>query len=692
MKKIGASIIAGITACVVAATVIVSSVMVYTSTNVIEDEATSKLEAMALQYANQMNTTFEKYESTAKGIADYLEANADFEKYGDLEYSEKLIDGIDEYVKHVSSSDDEILSLCVFMGPDKLGTMVGTWYYGDEQQSKYTTDELYEKWFSDQPEFQWYLKAEGEEKPTWLKSYYDTELNQNIMTYGYPILVYDEGKGENKPYVMVGLSISFDSFAELVGNVSFYDTGHASLVDTDQCFAVDSVYNVNETLKTVGYTSVIDALEKNDSGVVELTNRDGVDSYVAYAKMNNGYTVLMEAPKSEVNAATKDVMYLAIIIGAVIVVVGIIIAIMIGEKISKPIRKVVEDLDLMKDGNFTGQKYKPYLKRKNETGRLAKALEAVEISMKDTVSLVNGSGDDITDAVDKLEVVIGNLVDQVSNISSISEELAASMEETAATAENLSASADNMVYHIDTMNVKNNEGMDAVKDISERAYILRDEAAKSFEYTEEITKQTEEKLRSAIDDSKQVEEIDQLTNAILNIADQTALLSLNASIEAARAGESGKGFAVVADEIRKLAENCEETAIQIQNITVNVTEAVDNLCNSAIEVLAFIENHVKATNTKLMDTSEQYNNDAKNMESILTEFSKTSENMSREISIVVKSFSDLKDATMEGAKGTTEVAENAEQVAINTGYVREEAEKLQEVSKKLEETMKQFVV
>lgn len=77
-------------------------------------------------------------------------------------------------------------------------------------------------------------------------------------------------------------------------------------------------------------------------------------------------------------------------------------------------------------------------------------------------------------------------------------------------------------------------------------------------------------MQQAIENSRSVEEVNALTDEILNISSQTNLLALNASIEAARAGEAGKGFAVVADEIRVLADSSRETAGNIQQINAKV--------------------------------------------------------------------------------------------------------------------------
>jgi len=104
--------------------------------------------------------------------------------------------------------------------------------------------------------------------------------------------------------------------------------------------------------------------------------------------------------------------------------------------------------------------------------------------------------------------------------------------------------------------------------------------------------EAEKNLNKAIEDSKAVEQIDILTDSILQITNQTNLLALNAAIEAARAGEAGKGFSVVADEIRKLAEDSRRNATKIQEITASALKSVKQLAKNATIVLNFLINDV----------------------------------------------------------------------------------------------------
>lgn len=686
MKKIATSIIISIIISVIIATGLVGSVSLLVSSNAITKESNDKLQSMAEQYRNDMDTSFEKYQTIVGGVAQYISSSFDGKRILDTEYDTEYMKGISEYLKIINQEySEDILSIYAYVHPDKIKQIIGAKYCNGEFVDN-TTEDDYLEYFSDQATWQWYKTTKSNKAPTWIKPYYDSVTSENCMTYGYPIYQDDE------LVAMVGMDIKFDKFSDMVNGVSVYKTGHASLVDSDQYYIVDETYGVNENIVSAGYTELSEAVEKNGSGIEQVTDKSGVKSYISYAKLNNGFDILISVPVSEVNESSTQVLMYGGIIALVVCILSAVLAIIIGKKISKPITQVALDLQLMENGNFTGVKYKPYIKNKNETGKLARALDAVQKSMKETVGMVSDSGEDIVGAVVHLEDVINSLVDRVAGISAISEQLAASMEETAATAESLSTTSDNISIHIDNMNKKNQEGKVTIKGISDRANILKDDAEQATRVADEITRSTENKLKSAIEESKRVEQIDQLTAAILDIADETALLSLNASIEAAKAGESGKGFAVVADEIRKLAETSEATAIQIQKITKDVTGSVENLCNSSSEVLEFISNNVKDTNKKLVETSEQYNNDAGDMQRLLNEFSEIATGISEEMSMIIHAFEELKNATAEGAKGTTAVAEDAEAVAENTGKVQDEASRLKVTSEKLASVIERFNV
>lgn len=686
MKKIGTSIIISIIISVIVSTVLVGSVSLLESSNAITKESNDKLQSMAEKYRNDMDTSFEKYQTIVGGVAQYISSSYDVTKILDTEYDTEYMKGVSEYLKIINQEySEDILSIYAYVNPDNIKQIIGAKYCNGEFVDN-TSEDDYLEYFSDQATWQWYKNTEDNGVPTWIKPYYDSVTSENCMTYGYPI--YED----DKLVAMVGMDIKFDKFADMVNSVSVYKTGHASLVDTDQHYIVDETYGVNENVTSAGYSKLSEELSKNDSGIDTVTDKSGKKSYISYAKLNNGFDVLISVPVSEVNESSIHVLVYGIIIAVIVCVLSAILAIIIGKKISKPITQVALDLQLMENGDFTGVKYKPYVKNKNETGKLARALDSVQKSMKDTVGMVSDSGEDIVGAVVHLEEVINSLADRVAGISAVSEQLAASMEETAATAESLSTTSDNIAVHIENMNKKNIEGKMTIKGISDRANALKEDAEQATRVADEITESTEHKLRNAIEESARVEQIDQLTAAILDIADETALLSLNASIEAAKAGQSGKGFAVVADEIRKLAETSEATAIQIQKITKDVTGSVENLCNSSSEVLSFISNNVKNTNKKLVETSEQYNNDAVGMQRLLNEFSDIATGISEEMAMIINAFEDLKNATAEGAKGTTSVAEDAEAVAENTGRVQNETARLKATSNKLKSAIERFNV
>ena len=125
-------------------------------------------------------------------------------------------------------------------------------------------------------------------------------------------------------------------------------------------------------------------------------------------------------------------------------------------------------------------------------------------------------------------------------------------------------------------------------DISERANNMMKKSLDSKEKANTMYKNTNENLIKSIEESKDVEQIQILSESILDIIGQTSLLALNASIEANRAGEAGKGFAVVAEEIKNLSEDSAQAVDKIKEVCNRVVESVHNLSNNSLNLLKFI--------------------------------------------------------------------------------------------------------
>ena len=143
--------------------------------------------------------------------------------------------------------------------------------------------------------------------------------------------------------------------------------------------------------------------------------------------------------------------------------------------------------------------------------------------------------------------------DNVNYIASMMEQITASMEEITASVEGLSSNTQDVLASVESVGEQTKEGVAIAADIKALAIGVKEATENKKTEISDIIAEKQNVLSSSIEESRQIGNIDNLTNDILDIASQTNLLALNASIEAARAGEVGKGFAVVAEEIRQLS-------------------------------------------------------------------------------------------------------------------------------------------
>ena len=298
-----------------------------------------------------------------------------------------------------------------------------------------------------------------------------------------------------------------------------------------------------------------------------------------------------------------------------------------------------------------------------------------------------------------LDSIVSNVVEKAANantnacdVSAVTQELSATMEEIAATVAGVDQNATSVMNELNEMQNATDNIVVYANEMKERATALEESAAQNKRNTIKLVAPIIEKIKAAIENSKEIEKISSLTGEILSISSQTNLLALNASIEAARAGEAGKGFAVVATEIGGLAEQSKQAVTKIQNVTQKVTAAVENLSGDAQKLLDFVATDVVASYDMFDGVAKAYNQDAENIDALICDFSATSEELLASIDSVLEAMNGIANATSEGAQGTVDIAERSSDVKNLTDMVSKEVEKCNNTAKKLGEEISVFVV
>lgn len=297
----------------------------------------------------------------------------------------------------------------------------------------------------------------------------------------------------------------------------------------------------------------------------------------------------------------------------------------------------------------------------------------------------------LTHSTKKVKDQVNNANENITNTSAALEQLSASMETVSGTVERINENVDSVKSAADDISNEANEGNSEAEIIKKEADELRRDIIKKKTETTNNMDELSVVLEKSLKDSEKVSQINELTDVILDIADETNLLSLNASIEAARAGEVGKGFAVVASEISSLAENSRETASRIQKISEEVTEAVSELAINAKNVLEFINTTVLADYDTFVDTGEKYENTANVMTNMLGKFSNKAENLDIIMAEMLDSVNMITTTVQESSEAINMSAENSTEIVAGVQEISEAMEENMQVTAKLGEETKKFV-
>lgn len=454
----------------------------------------------------------------------------------------------------------------------------------------------------------------------------------------------------------------------------------------------DGVNNVLERMDN--------AMEKYDDGKTGKVSIEVNVIRVCMEEVNAYITGIQQKSVNEMDEATAQahatyqaVSKVCVGMAAVSILVGLagILVILIG--VVKPMRAATRDLMKMIteiDGGSGDLTAHLKVRGNDEIGQMVRGFNQFIDVLRNLIEKIKKGSGELEHTAASVDNGVRAAGDKITGTSATMEQLAASMEEVSATVINITENIESIRKDITVMADKTGEGLERVDSIRQKAEGMKADATASQVSAADMVARISGELSTAIEQSKQVEEINKLTDEILSISSQTNLLALNASIEAARAGEAGKGFAVVADEIRKLADESRNTANGIQNISKMVTESVENLAGNAGKMLDFVNQDVLNDYKGMVESGETYNEDAIQMNEMMQDLQSVAENLRRAANEISEATDGVSNAVNQSAAGVSNAAEYTSELAGHMTGINESVEKNVNIAESLKNEVAGF--
>ena len=422
------------------------------------------------------------------------------------------------------------------------------------------------------------------------------------------------------------------------------------------------VSNYNTMKYELGNIMAYSALGKNEEAYA-IANGVVSDSSTAIQKDIEVLSTHANDTASEARERLTSVYVSSLVSNGIVIIISVILIIVaiycVMKYVIKPIIATNKDIRDIIDGIDNGEgdlTKRVRVISNDEIADLGNGINLFMDKLQEILKLIIENTNYMENVVAEVDGSVVKSNDSASDLSAMTEELSATMQDVGLSVNTINDNADNILKDVEIIATKSDDINQFSKEMKANAEKIESDARYNMVQTGEKVGNILDVLNKAIEDSKSVDQVNNLTNDILNISSQTNLLALNASIEAARAGEAGKGFAVVADEIRQLADSSRETANKIQSINSVVVAAVNNLSDNANNLVSYLQQTILPEFQTFVDGGVKYKENASYIENAMDEFVEKTDVLKKNMDEIAHSINTITTVVDDGAAGVNNAA------------------------------------